>query len=87
MEGMKPIRFTRHALDNIRDRKLDPAWVEATVRSPEWAAPNPDDPEVERRFRRIPEAEGRVLRVPVVETDDHIRVITVVFDRNARRRG
>ena len=83
---MKPIILTNHARDNIRDRKIDLAWVEAVVRSPEWSGPDSDDPEVERRFRHIPEADGRVLRVPVVETHDHIRVITVVFDRNARRR-
>ena len=83
---MKPILFTDHALDSIRDRKLDRAWAEATIRDPEWTAPDTHRPGVERRFRRIPEAEGRVLRVPVVETDDHIRVITAVFDRNARRR-
>jgi hypothetical protein len=83
---MKPIIFTQHARDAIRDRELDPAWVEATAREPEWTTPDPDRADVERRFRRIPEAEGRVLRVPVVETDHHIRVITVVFDRNERRR-
>ena len=83
---MKRISFTQHALDSMRDRKLDAVWVEATARSPEWTTPDPERQGVERRFRRIPEADGRVLRVPVVETDDYIRVITVVFDRNARRR-
>ena len=86
MPNIKLIVLTQHACDNLRDRCIDPAWIEATARRPEWRTPDPNDEEVERRFRRIPEAGGRVLRVPVVETDDHIRVITVVFDRNARRR-
>jgi hypothetical protein len=83
---LKPIRFTQHALDTLRNRAIERAWAEAAVRNPDWVEPDASRPEVERRFRRTPEAGARTIRVPVVETDDEIRVITVMFDRNARRR-
>jgi len=83
---LKPIRFTQHALDTLRDRGIQRAWAEAAVRNPDWVKPDAGSPGVERRFRRTPEAADRVLRVPVVETNDEIRVITAMFDRNARRR-
>ena len=44
------------------------------------------NPTVERRFRAIPESGGRILRVACVETNSSIRVISVMFDRNARRK-
>lgn len=56
------------------------------MRDPEWVEPDRGDPTVERRFRAIPEYGGRVLRVACVETETHIRVISVHFDRRARRR-
>ncbi len=84
--GLKPIRFTQHALDTLRDRAIERAWAEAAVRNPDWVEPDVISQDVERRFRRTLKAGGRVLRVPVVETDAEIRVIIVMFDRNARRR-
>ena len=82
----KPIFFTQHAQNAIAARNFNLAWVEAAVREPDWIEPDPDDSEVERRFRVTPEAGGRILRVPVVETTHHIRVVTVTYDRNARLR-
>ena len=81
----KPLRFTRHAEDAIIERSIDPAWIEPTVREPEWARPDPRRSGVERRFRAIPEFGGRVLRVACLESADEIRILTVFFDQNARR--
>ena len=75
----------KHARDNLRDRGLSPAWAEAAVRAPDWTAPDPNDPAVERRFKAIAELDGRVIRVPCVETADEIRALTVLLDRGARR--
>jgi len=47
---VKPIRWMKHARDNLRDRGLSPAWAEAAIRAPDWTAPDPNDPAVERRF-------------------------------------
>jgi len=40
---------------------------------------------VERRFRVIPEFGGRILRIACIETADEIRILTVFFDRDARK--
>lgn len=60
-------------------------WVERTVREPEWTRPDPRRVGVERRFRSIPEFGNRVLRVVCYETALEIRILTVFFDRTARR--
>jgi hypothetical protein len=52
---------------------------------PDWTIPDPHRPGVERRFRAIPEFGGRVLRVACYETPVNIRILTVFFDRKARR--
>jgi hypothetical protein len=83
---LKPLRFTDHAEVRLLRRGLAREWIERTVREPEWREPEPDDPAVERRFRRIVEAGGRVLRVACAETDAEIRVITAMLDRNAKAR-
>jgi hypothetical protein len=84
---LKPLRFTDHAELRVARRGLQRDWIEAAVREPQWREPEPDDPEVERRFRRIDEAGGRILRVACVETETEIRVITAMFDRNAKARS
>ena len=85
MPNIKPLRFTSHAQDAILERELEQSWIERTVREPEWSRPDPRRPGVERRFCVIPEFGGRVLRVACIETADEIRVLTVFFDRNARK--
>jgi hypothetical protein len=82
---MKPLFFTQHARDAIDERELDPRWIERTVRTPEWTIPDPRRPGVERRFRRIPEYGNRVLRAACYETALEIRILTIFFDRDARR--
>jgi hypothetical protein len=62
---------------------LGEAVVERASWSPDWTAPDPQ-PGVERRFRATPELGGRVLRVACVEEEDHIRIISVFPDRDAR---
>ena len=85
MPDHKPLRFTKHAQDAILERELDRTWIERTVREPEWSRQDPRRPGVQRRFRAIPEYGDRVLRVACAETADEIRILTVFFDRDARR--
>jgi hypothetical protein len=66
--------LTRHARDNTVRDAIDPAWIETTVR--QHTAPS-------RAWRRIPERGGGVLRVVLAGAD--IVVVTVFFDRGARR--
>ena len=57
--------------------------VEDIARHPEWTQPDPDNPDVERRFGR-PSGWTRYVRVACVEEEDHIRVLSAFPDRNAR---
>ncbi len=82
---MKSLRLTQHAQDVIDARKIDLVWIERAVHSPEWIVVDPRRPGVERRFRAIPEYGNRVLRAACYETEDEIRILTVFFDRDARR--
>lgn len=81
----KPFAFTIHAKRAIAERDLAAEWIEDTVRKPDWVEADPTRPGVERRFRIIPDYGGRVLRAAVVENDVEIRILTVFFDRKARR--
>jgi hypothetical protein len=81
---MKPLRFTNHALfDRMPLYGFTRDMVEAIVHQPDWIAPDPDDDAVERRFGRPP-GFIRYVRVACVEEEDHIRILSVFPDRNAR---
>ena len=81
----KLLFLTQHAQDAIGERDIQLAWIERTVWAPEWTEPDPRRPGVERRFRTIPGFGGRALRVACYESGDAIRILTVFFDRDARR--
>lgn len=81
----KPLVLTLHARDAAEERDIDLQWIERAARQPDWAVPDPRHPGAERRFRSIPEFCGRVLRAACFETDEELRILTVFFDRDARR--
>jgi len=78
--------LTKHARVVMNERQIPIEWVERTMISPELRLPDPDDPDIERRFLRIPEFEGRVLRVAVNNKVVPELVISVFFDRNMRNK-
>jgi uncharacterized DUF497 family protein len=80
----KRVVLTRHAEQKLQERGLKREWIERTVRKPRWIEAEPRDKTAERRFAVIEEFGGRILRVVCVETEDGIRVITALFDRDAR---
>jgi hypothetical protein len=82
----KPVILTAHAEMRARSRAMRQEWIEETARSPDWVEPEPSDPSVQRRFRAIGDFGGRILRVACAETHSTIRVISVMFDRNARQK-
>jgi uncharacterized DUF497 family protein len=82
----KAVILTEHARTRMRNRQLQIQWVEDTARAPDWTECDPHDPTVERRFRAIGQFGNRILRVACVETSTAIRVISAMFDRNARRK-
>lgn len=79
----KPLRLTQHARQRLGERGIALEWIERTTRDPQWTRPDPLDALVQRRYRAIPEQGHRVLRVACVETDAEIRIITVMFGRDA----
>ena len=79
------LEFTRHAVQVMAEREIAVEWVERAVAGPTLRAPDPNDPEVERFYRRIPERDGRALRVVVNTHKAPWRVVSVFFDRNARK--
>lgn len=82
----KPLVLTAHARERLRSRRIETEWVEEAVLAPDWTEPDPNDPQIERRFKAVHGFGGRTLRVACVETATAIRVISVMFDRNARRK-
>ena len=72
--------LTKHATQALAEREIPVEWVEQTLAAPELRLPDPDDPTVERRYRRIPEFGGRVLRVAVNGTIAPERMVSVFFD-------
>jgi hypothetical protein len=77
--------LTRHARDNIVRDAIDLVWIETTVRQPTALMLDPHDPTLIRAWRGIPERGGRVLRVVFRPAGADIVVVTVFFDRGARR--
>jgi hypothetical protein len=76
--------LTNHARRAVAEREIAIEWIERTLDAPELTVPDPDDPAVERCFRRIPEFDGRVLRVAVNRTVEPHRVVSVFFDRKMK---
>ncbi len=84
---MDPVRLvmSKHALEQIAERRLDRLAVERVAMQPEWTESDPQ-PGVIRLFGPAPEHGGRVLRVVVADRGLERHVLTAVLDRNARRR-
>lgn len=83
----KRIVWTAHARIRLQERYFKPSWIESAVWNPDWTEPEPKDPALQRRFKSLPEAQGRILRVICAETETTIRIISAMFDRNARRKS
>jgi hypothetical protein len=79
------IRFTKHAQEVISARDIAVDWIEAEVSAPDWIEPDPRHSDRMRSFKTIAEHGGRVLRLVHRPEGDDILVITVHFDRRARR--
>ena len=80
----KPLTFAGHALDAIEEREIDVAWVLRTIDEPDWTEDDPK-PGRTRYFRTVPEFGGRIMRVVCFEDSRERRIITIFFDRDARK--
>jgi hypothetical protein len=79
------ILLSKHAREAIDVRKIDFAWIAAAVHTPDFIDTDPRHSERTRSFKAIAEFGGRVLRVVHRPEGNDIVVITVHFDRGARR--
>jgi len=79
------IRFTKHAQEAISVREIAVDWIEAALRAPDWVETDPRHPDRTRSYKAIAEYGARVLRVVHRPEGDDIVIITVHFDRGARR--
>jgi hypothetical protein len=79
------IRLTKYAQEALHVRSIALAWIEEVVSSPDFAEADPRHPECTRSYKAIPAFGGRVLRVVHRPEGDDILVITMHFDRGARR--
>ena len=85
MDQKKPLLFSKHALDQVVERRIDRDWVERTLREPSFVREDPRRDGTWWAFRQIPEAGGRWLRVVYSERDQDRRIITIFLDRGAER--
>jgi len=82
---LKVVVLSRHARTAAAERGIERDWIERAALSPDWRTNDSTTAGAERRFVSIPEHSGRVLRAACMESDTEIRVITVFFDRKAKR--
>ncbi len=86
MSNQLKLKFTQHALFTLKERGIPVEWVERAVNQPEKIEPDATDPDLRHALCRIPEFGNRVLRVVFADEIEHIRIITVYFDRKMRNK-
>ncbi len=86
MRAQKVVLFTAHAETALSERRLPRLVVELAARTPDWTRPDPRDPRLEHRFRKLPDYGDRVIRVVCMEDALEIRIVTAFLDRRARKR-
>jgi hypothetical protein len=83
------IVYTEHFWDRFRRSQkeapvpLTEELIESAILYPNFTMPDPKYPEREWRVKKI---SGRCLRIVVEPSEDKLIVITVLFDRNLRRK-
>ena len=78
------IILSDHARDRVTQRGIALEWIEMTIESPDWVAPDAD-PDLRQSFRSITANGGRILKVVHRPERSDILVVTAHFDRGARR--
>ena len=79
------VRLSNHAQREMPGRGITAAYVEAVLAAPAYTTPDATDPTLTRSFGRIAAFGNRVLRVVHRPDGDDIFVVTVTWDRGAKR--
>ena len=69
--GLLELDYTKHAVNAMDERMIPIEWVESAVAEPALRTSDPNDPEVERFFRRIPERPSHRLASKLRRTTRH----------------
>jgi len=77
-------KLSIHTCDMVKEREISEAWVWQTIDKPDWKHIGEDNNI--HYFKSISEHEGRILHVIVNPHVSPQRVVTVFFDRRARRK-
>jgi len=72
-------KLSIHTQDMLKEREIPEEWVWRTIDKPDWEDNNT------HYFKGIPEHEGRILHVVVNPHVSPKKVVTIFFDRRARR--
>lgn len=75
--------LSAHTRDMLKERIIPEEWVWRTINNPDWE--NMGEDNNAHYFKGIPEQEGRILHVVVNPYVLPRKVVTVFFDRRARR--
>jgi hypothetical protein len=76
-------KLSKHTQDMLKERNISNEWVWQTINNPDWE--NVGDDNNVHFFKSISEYEGRILHVIVNPHVSPKKVVTVFFDRKARR--
>ena len=68
----------------MRERKIEPHWIDLTLTEPDRQQQDTIDPTVCHAWKRIEAMDNRVLRIVYNRTTSPIRVISAYFDRGMR---
>jgi hypothetical protein len=68
----------------MTERKIEPAWLEQTIASPQLTEPDAQDPAIEHRLAAIAARGYRVLRVVCDPRTKPVKILTVHFDRSMK---
>ena len=84
--GDFPYDLSKHAADVAAERGIALDWIVRTIRSPERTEADALDAALTHALAPVPEFAGRILRVVYNPGVQPWRVVTVYFDRAARRK-
>jgi hypothetical protein len=82
---VKRVLLSPHAQEAAKERGIEPDWIARTLAKPERIEPDRRHAERRSALCRVAEFGGRWLRVVYVEDAESYRIVTVFFDRKARR--
>jgi len=77
--------LTKHAAHMCRERRIATEWIGRALRQPLWTEPDRRDRRLRHALLPIVERGDRILRVVYDPSAKPWRVVTVFFDRQARR--